>query len=635
MGAIFGFLGFEDKKLLKQMSKLEEHRSLDGFKYYLDKKISFGQGINKIGTDYFLEPLTNENEDIILLFDGELFETEKIRKDLELKGHRFKTNLAGEIIIHFYEEEGANFIKKINGDFAFALYDKKIKKLILSSDHAGSKPLYYHHNKNEIIFASDIKPILQYTKIKKILDEKALDLMLTYLLIPTEKTLLKGIKRVMPSTYLTYKNNVIHTHTHFAIKEKIDQSKNEEFYITKIRNKLEKSIFDRINNKTKINISLGGLDSSIITGILSSKINNINTYSYNYGYETKDLLISRKISEKNKTNHKEIIVEKEDITDFYRTKIPFFNTPSIMDLGASSMNSIYNKIQDKKSYLFTGEGADPLFAGVRNENMKKYRRIITLPLNLRRLIGSLIQKTIHLFRPDRQEIIISILQSLDTSYLRDESGMFSKKLETLERLYANLYGTFFFSNYKGKTNDPSLLETYKTYIEEKDIIFLNKLMKLLTETKGYLEQLQRNEIQSTIQGLSNKTPYLDKRIINLSFTIPLKYKYKPRINKILLLKATKDLFPKNIKLEKTPVGIEAVEFYQTYFTDNKSSIENIYEKSRIYKSFKKDFLTKIFKPKQHKSFDSQFFRIQKIHALTTIGLWYEDYFNNENLKKFI
>ena len=149
MCGIFGF-NWEDKVLLKSMNSVLIHRGPDDDAFYNDKNISLGmRRLSIIDLKKGIYPVKNESEDIIAIFNGELYNYKEIRSSLIKKGHKFITDCDAEIIPHAFEEYGENFISKLNGQFAICMYDIKNKKLFLFRDRLGIKPVYYYHNKNK------------------------------------------------------------------------------------------------------------------------------------------------------------------------------------------------------------------------------------------------------------------------------------------------------------------------------------------------------------------------------------------------------------------------------------------------------------------------------------------------------
>jgi len=163
MCGICGFYGFEDKSLIKRMTDVITHRGPDQSGIYSDKKISLGHrrlsiiDLSKRG----IQPMTNEDGNLVIVYNGEIYNFKEIKTELEKKGHNFKSNTDTEVVVHAYEEYGIKCIEKFNGMFAFAIWNSDKEELILARDRIGIKPLYYYHEGSRFIFASEIKSILE------------------------------------------------------------------------------------------------------------------------------------------------------------------------------------------------------------------------------------------------------------------------------------------------------------------------------------------------------------------------------------------------------------------------------------------------------------------------------------------
>ena len=210
MCGITGF-NWEDKELIRGMSSLIQHRGPDGEGVYTDDNISLGHrrlsiiDLSSAGS----QPMCNEEGNLWLTYNGEIYNFLELRELLEKKGHKFKSNTDTEVIIHAYEEWGNNCLQRFNGMFAFAIWDSKKNKLFLARDRLGIKPLYYYWNGDKFIFASEIKSILLHD-INREVNKTAAKNYFNLRYIPGEETLFQGIKKLLPGHTLTLHNKEIH-----------------------------------------------------------------------------------------------------------------------------------------------------------------------------------------------------------------------------------------------------------------------------------------------------------------------------------------------------------------------------------------------------------------------------------------
>lgn len=636
MGAIFGYAGFEDNALLKDMSKKLSHRAIDGFRYYKDTDVSLGQGVTRIGKDSCTSPITNEDGTICIIFDGRLFNKENNSTFLKSRGHKLKTDFSGEAALHLYEDYGMNFLDYINGDFAFCIYDSKKNTIILCTDNSGSRPLYYYSRGKELVFASDIRPILEYELIEKKLDKYALDQFLTYFLLPTENTLFTSIKKVMPSTYIIFGDGINGTAKYSEIKESIDYSKNEDYFIKKIRQEIERAVGNRVFDDVPVHVSLGGLDSGLVTGVLSSKTNDLNTYSLAFEDDKDGMALPKSISQMHNTNHHEIYADENDIKKFYTKILPHFNFPSVMHMDATTKSSIFLNIKGKRHIYFSGEGGDSVFGSTKDRQMILDKRFLNSHFLVKKSLNSLAEYANKMIYVSNDLLSLSNKANNKIPYFSKIT--IDKNLPSIEKIYANMTQSLCFETHsisKGKLTDTFYI--YKKYLNDSNFSFLNRLRKMDIELESFLNQVPKDETLCAFRGMINNSPLLDERIIQLSFKIPLRYKFSLNSNKILLAKATKDLFPGSKPPKKSDFGTASWRFYGNYFKDNISAILDLFDNCELYKNFSKKFLYNAIESIKPAENDYWKLRksVNKVNVLLCLGLWYMNYFHNEKIEKYL
>ena len=300
MCGICGFYGFEDKNVLKRMVKSISHRGPDDNGLYTDKNISLGHVRRSIIdlSEKGRQPMSNEDGTIWITYNGETYNFKGLRKKLE-ENHCFYSNTDTEVLIHAYEECGLDFIKKLRGMFAFALYDSKKKKLILARDPIGKKPLYYYWDRNVFIFASEIKAILE-TGINRGVDMAGLSAYLTHQYTIGKKTMFKGVKKLLGGEILILdiKKKEIEIKRYWDIREEIING-SEEYFIKKLRNLLEESAKLRTIADVPVGAFLsGGIDSSSIVALTKSNVDyEFHTFSMGFGELFSELEYAKIVAE--------------------------------------------------------------------------------------------------------------------------------------------------------------------------------------------------------------------------------------------------------------------------------------------------------------------------------------------------
>ena len=188
-----------DPTLLRRMADLLRHRGPDGSGEYRDGPVGLGhRRLSIIDLDTGAQPMSNEDGTIWVVYNGEIYNFRELRMDLEKRGHRFKSAADTEVIVHLYEEMGDRCVTKLQGMFAFALWDSRNQRLLLARDRVGVKPLYFANTGKALVFASELKSLLADPEVGRRVNPRALDRFLTYYFLPGSDTLLEGIFKLKP-----------------------------------------------------------------------------------------------------------------------------------------------------------------------------------------------------------------------------------------------------------------------------------------------------------------------------------------------------------------------------------------------------------------------------------------------------
>ena len=286
MCGICGFYGFEDVSLLKRMMRSLAHRGPDQHGTYRDKNIMLGhQRLNIIDlSSHGRQPMSNEDKTVWISFNGEIYNYQKLRQTLGKK-HRFSSQTDTEVIVHGYEEYGEKIISELNGDFAFALWDSKKKKLLLARDRIGVKPLYYTFANNHFLFASEIKALLQYKEVFRELDHEAINNFFTFRFVPGPKTGFKNIFKVLPGHYLVLQNGKLKTKKYWDMSFTEGKS-SLQHYSEHLRKMVKESVSRQLMSDVPLGAFIGGgIDSaSIIAMMMHTK--PIKTFTMGFAHES-------------------------------------------------------------------------------------------------------------------------------------------------------------------------------------------------------------------------------------------------------------------------------------------------------------------------------------------------------------
>lgn len=361
-----------DRELLGRMTDKLVHRGPDSAGFFVDYYAALGfRRLSIIDLESGDQPIYNEDGSVVLLCNGEIFNYVELKKTLVQKGHHFRTRSDVEVLLHLYEEHGVDFLDKINGQFAFVIYDRKNRRLFLARDHFGINPLYYTIVNGLFIFASEIKAILEHPQVPREVDLTGLDQTLSFPGLVSPRTMFKGIQSLKSGHYIVVE------HGNVSVKEYWDLDypplgtgsvvKSESDYVEELKELLTRSVSYRLQSDVPVGFYLsGGLDSSLIGALINHVAPNTRRHSFSIGFTDTDISETkhqRLMADFTRSIHNEIIFDWSEIVErlsqmIYHCECPVresYNTCS-MALSAAAQNA-------GVKVVLTGEGADELFAG--------------------------------------------------------------------------------------------------------------------------------------------------------------------------------------------------------------------------------------------------------------------------------
>jgi asparagine synthase (glutamine-hydrolysing) len=280
MCGIAGFINLKeaapvDEEVLARMTNTLIHRGPDSAGYFTEPGIGLGFRrlaiIDPVGGD---QPLFNEDRSVVSICNGEIFNYRELRDGLMKRGHTFKTSCDVEVLAHLYEESGAGFLNQLNGQFAFAIYDRKQKRLLLARDHFGINPLFYTVAGNVLIFGSEIKAILQHPLVRPEVNLGGLDQIMSFPGLVSPQTMFKGIYSLKSGHCLIVSNGEVRVSEYWDLDYpecgEVSYDKPESYYVERLSELFERSVAYRLQADVPVGFYLsGGLDSSMIAAMIS------------------------------------------------------------------------------------------------------------------------------------------------------------------------------------------------------------------------------------------------------------------------------------------------------------------------------------------------------------------------------
>ena len=360
---IAGFLGLDDKALLKRMVDVLRHRGPDEQGTFIDDGVGLGSArLSIIDLTHGSQPIHNEDGSIWVVHNGEIYNYLELKEELEKFGHKFYTNSDTEVIVHSYEEWASKSVEKLRGMFAFALWDSSKHILFLVRDRFGKKPLFYMFLDDSFFFASEMKSFFENPDVKRSIDFEALDHYFTYLYVPSPKTIFRGIYKLPPAHYMMVSKNDVSIQKYWDLNFKTN-SYDESTAIEMIYKELCEAVRVRLRSDVPLGAFLsGGIDSSTITSIMSKYSEEpVKTVSVAFEDPDKELKYARTMAELLGTDHHEFLVKPEAYKVLHKL-IYHFDEPFA---DPSMMPTFYLSEVTRKEVkvALSGDGGDEMFIG--------------------------------------------------------------------------------------------------------------------------------------------------------------------------------------------------------------------------------------------------------------------------------
>lgn len=558
MCGIYGFISphYTQAQLEVATNNLEK-RGPDSLGYYFESPLGLGhRRLSIIDLSSGGQPMFSEDKNIVIVFNGEIYNFQSIKKELAILGCNFLTSSDTEVIIKAYQAWGLQgCLDKLEGMFAFALWDEKLQKLFVVRDRYGEKPLYYTSNKEGFFFASELKALKEHYSKEK-LSKTALNLFFSLSYIPSPHTIYKDVFKLQPGNYLEIENNgeykikkfydlksVVQKNHNNLIKD-YEQAKKE------LRQLLFASVEERMISDVPLGSFLsGGIDSSIVSAIMAKLSDQpIKTFSIGFKEKAYDeseraALVAKHIG----AEHTLHVLGHEDLLGIVDETLAYFDEP-FGDSSAIPSMMVAKKAREKVTVVLTGDCADELFGGYEKYLGKYYaEKYNAYPLVARRIFEAIVKSIPH--------------NNLTNHTLRKVKKVIKAASLTPENRYLSLSSLGF-----QKTEKNDLLND--TFQEDVSIEILKQFNSLgisdeLTQTfysdihlvlEG--DMLAKVDRACMINSLEARVPFLDSKIVDFSFKLPHEFKIQGTNKKRILKETFSDLLPEEtMNFSKKGFGI--------------------------------------------------------------------------------
>jgi len=564
------------------------------------------------------QPIFNEDESIVIVFNGEIYNFLELRTQLEQEGHHFRTRTDTEVIIHLYEKYGTECLNHLRGMFAFAIYDRARRTLFIARDRIGIKPLVYSIHGTTLSFASEIKSLLLCPNVNIQLHLPALAEYLTHLYIPGENTIYKGIRRLPPAHYLIMDSNGIHIKRYWQLPHS-NGYRPEEEWCEDIIEQLREAVREHLVSDVPVGAFLsGGIDSSAVSGLMSQVHNEkVRTYSIGFPQRTySELHFARTAAKRFGTEHHEFMVEYPKPEEFLPQFVRCFSEP-FADAAAVPTYLIAREASKHLKVVLSGNGGDELFAGYAKYLAEPITHLLSIvPSSVRRYfllpVADRLRESTGIGDPVRRlrRILRYSLMPPSTRPLSWLNGFDPDMLRKL--LKPEIYSEL-------KDFDP-LASLRRHFDKYPDADMLSRL--LYTEFNTYLpaNNLHKDDILGMAHSLEIRVPFLDHRLVELAFTIPSNLKLRGFKTKYILKKAFQDLLPAEI-LHRPKQGFSAPVGEWIKHELRPLCEQLFFQKNSIASSF---FNTDVLRTLLNEHLHSRADHSHRLWALLIFFIWYQE-----------
>ncbi|MBX7259309.1 MAG: asparagine synthase (glutamine-hydrolyzing), partial [Candidatus Hydrogenedentes bacterium] len=552
MCGIAGQAGAGDIRVVQAMCNRLAHRGPDDEGFYQSEGVCLGhRRLSIIDLSGGHQPIANEDETVWIVFNGEIYNFQELRADLEAHGHVFRTNSDTEAIIHAYEEYGEQCPARLFGMFAFAIWDSNQQKLFAARDHAGVKPLYYAEHEGSLLFASEIKALLA-AGVSRQIDYCSLDDYLTYLYTVPPRTLFRDVKQLPPAHSLTWQDNRLTVRRYWKLEHHIEE-RSEDGWVEEIRSCLQSVIEGNMIADVPLGSFLsGGLDSSTIVAMMSRvRQDPVRTFTIGFGGDGNlydEVEEARAIARHFHTDHQELQAQS-GIVELLPTVIRHFDEP-FGNPTALLAYILSGEIRKHVTVALAGDGGDELFGGyARYVGAAWAERYRLVPDPIRRwVINPLVQM---LPESTRGRHALRRLREFSSGALLSPEAMYTSWVtyfgeEEREALYTG--------DFRAKVKDHDSLAYIRRLFGEctaTDIV--SRAMYVDANSFMPNNVLQYSDRMSMAHALEIRVPFTDPRLMELMARVPSSLKIRGGETKYLMRRVMRPDLPSEV-LSRKKIG---------------------------------------------------------------------------------
>ena len=603
-----GFVGFtnnikQTEETLHKMMDTIIHRGPDSSGEYIDDFVALGfRRLSIIDLEFGNQPMFNEDKSLVLVFNGEIYNSRELRDVLVKRGHDFSNQSDSEVLLHAYEEFGYDFVKKLRGMFAFIIWDKNNNRIFGARDMFGIKPLHYAKMEGSFIFGSEIKSFLKHPLFKKELNREALENYLSFQYSPCCETFFKGVYKLPPAHYFVYENDKLEISRYWMVNFEEEDGKQLEEWADEIERVFDDSVQAHKISDVEVGSFLSsGVDSSYVA--CSANVDKTFTVGFEQ-HKYNEIDYAKELSKYIGVKNINKIISPEEFWDNF-AKIQYHMDEPLADPAAAALYFVCKIASEHVKVVLSGEGADELFGGynvykdpVENALYEK------IPYGIRKLVA----KFLSLFGERRGiNYFIRRGQKVEERFIGN-AYMF-KKREREKILKDPVHAS----------SADKICKPFYDMVKNKDDVTKMQFIDMNMWMVGDI--LLKADRMSMANSLELRVPFLDKKVVEVSRKIPLKFRVNRENTKFALRRAALRRMPKQVADKKKlgfPVPIRVWLKTDKYY----NIVRKAFKSEEASEFFNVSEILKLLENHKNGKKDNS----RKIWTIYTFIVWYKQFF---------
>lgn len=596
--------GTEYKDDLIEMMNSIKHRGPDDEGTHIDDMAGLGfRRLSIIGIENGKQPMYNEDNSIVVTFNGEIYNYQKIKDELIQKGHVFKTDADTEVLVHGYEEYGIELLQKLRGMYAFAIWNREKKEMLMARDIFGIKPLFYTQTKKDFVFGSEIKSILKFPNVKKVFNPEALESYLSFQYSVLNETFFKGIFRLPPAHYLLWKDGSIEVKRYYSPEFNTDDSITFDEAVKKVNDVMKNSIEAHKISDTEVGGFLsGGVDSSYIV----ARSNLDKTFSVGFDYpRCNEIPLAKTLSDYVGVKNKSKLITTEEYFEEFPKIMNHADEP-LSDPSCIALYFLCKLASEQVKVVLSGEGSDELFGGYniyKSPIALKPMRVIPRPV--RRGVRRVLTKLPVNFKG--KNYLIRAGEDLEERYIGNAYIFHTDEVYKMLKKPIKKY------------TPQSITKPIYDRVKDKDEI--TKMQYLDINTWLWGDILNKADTMSMAHSLEVRVPFLDKEVAKVAFSIPVEHRVDKYETKRYFRKAAGEFMP-DITAERKKLGFPIP--VRNWLREDKyyNIVKETLTSKEAEKFFNTDYLVKLLDRHYNQKADNS----RKIWTVYAFLVWYQKHF---------